>query len=703
MNLTSTRMKNFVLSLFLLTSALMSWGRNPTGSFFQNPVCPLKVAITPTSVGLCASGSVVLTANPSGTASSGAVTYQWRRGTQIVGTSRTYTATTVGIYSVTLSQGSCRATDTLTITLNPTPDLSSIAGDSALCEGQKGNLSVTTSGSTSPYTYQWKLGSTVLADKTPQLSITKAGTYTVTVTDAKGCTASTTKTVQETKPVLYITTATSKLNLCSADQEGVKMQIFRTENFTPDTYAWRRGTTVVGTGSTFEAKDAGTYTLQATAKNGCQAVSGNSIPIQKYNSPTAYAGADTSLTGKDRFEPKGIIPASGGTSPYTYAWQTSANTPVYTVANPSIGPFKGSAQVWLTVTDRNGCTARDTARITYIACKLKLSVTGADYLCEGRSSTQWTGRVTDSLGAVTYSWRQGSSLVFGNRVNLTKEGTYLIKVEDARGCEDSLSRSITIKPTPTVQISGDLFYCRGGGALLRANPAGGQAPYAYEWKLGTAVVANASGVQFNASAPGNYTVTVRDSLGCRRESAAVSIVERGQNIVANIVPAGKTTTMVPDSVVLNAVTGANYAYQWRKDNAEIAGATRPRLVLRGSQATGNYVVVVISEGCSVPSSPVNVWIEGPTAVEPGTTEVAVKVYPNPSASRAIIEINLPQAAAAQLQVYTLAGQPVLRQQDTQVQHQHRFDLDLSGVTGGMLLWKVQAGAYVREGKLIKTN
>ncbi|HMT29472.1 MAG TPA: hypothetical protein PKD91_09365, partial [Bacteroidia bacterium] len=145
-----------------------------------------SATITPTgSTTFCAGGSVTLNAN-----TGSGLTYQWKKyGNPIAGaTLPTYTATTAGVYKVTVTNNTgCSATSSnLTVTVNALPTAAITAGGStAICPGSSVNLNANTGAG---LTYQWRKYSNDIAGATNSTyAVTSAGQYKVRVTNANGC------------------------------------------------------------------------------------------------------------------------------------------------------------------------------------------------------------------------------------------------------------------------------------------------------------------------------------------------------------------------------------------------------------------------------------------------------------------------------------------------------------------------------------
>ena len=107
----------------------------------------------------------------------------------------------------------CISTDQVDVTVNPVTT-STVSSMDALCNGSSdGSATVTTSGGTAPYTYLWDDGQT-----TAMAGALTAGSYTVTVTDANGCTETQGVTVLE--PTVLTSTVSSMDALCNGSSDG---------------------------------------------------------------------------------------------------------------------------------------------------------------------------------------------------------------------------------------------------------------------------------------------------------------------------------------------------------------------------------------------------------------------------------------------------------------------------------------------------
>ncbi|UTW67766.1 BspA family leucine-rich repeat surface protein [bacterium SCSIO 12643] len=455
--------------------------------------CPPSVSISATNT----SCNNVSDGTASASASGGTAPYNylWNTGA----TNATINGLAAGIYSVTITDNS-GITDSASVTITqPTALVSIVVVDSnTTCNGlSDGGATAAATGGTGPYTYTWSNGAT-------NASITgvTADTYSVTLTDANGCTDSTSVTISE--PALLVTTAVVDSNITCNGLSNGGATAAANGGSNPYAYTWSNG----ATNASITGVIAGTYSITITDNKGC--TDSTSISITEPALLVATTAVDSNISCHGLTDGGTTVSATGGTGPYTYTWSNGAT-------NASInGVPMGTYSV--TVTDHNGCTDSSSVNITEPALLVSTSVVDSNISCNGSSDGGATATANGGSSSYTYSW---SNATHNTSITGVPTGTYSVTVTDLNGCMDSSSVIIT-EPTPlvTTTVVDSNTTCSSnmdGGAT--ASATGGTSAYSYSWN-NSAITASITGV-----AASTYTVTITDANGCSDVNTIHIIVE----------------------------------------------------------------------------------------------------------------------------------------------------------------------------------
>ena len=458
----------------------------------------------------------------------GATSYDWN-GSASVGPDLTGAAS--GSYTLTVSNGPCTATAGPFIigsTGGPVIDDSNISITDATCAGGDGSITgIIVTGATS---YDWNGTASGNAD----LSNANAGSYTLTVTDGLGCTATSGPyTIGNgggpTVNTAGLTITSTTCGLTNGSITGIIASGTATL-----TYDWN-GTASVGPDQTGLAS--GSYTLTVTDGNGCTITSGPHIvnassspviDISTLNTTDATCGSNNgAITG---------ITVSGGQTPYTYTWNGINATGVDT-------SNLGGGSYTLIVTDALGCSDTETGIIintlggaTIDASNVVITATTC-----GLNNGTITG-IQISGGTNPIGIEYNSIVVPSADASGLSAGSYLLEVTDGSGCISSAgpfivdTSSSPIASATVVDVS-----CNGlSDGSATATVSQGSGSYTFNWISGPA---NATYTNLSA---GTYTVVVTDNLGCDdttsvtvTEPAALAISISGTNLICS----GQSTTL----------------------------------------------------------------------------------------------------------------------------------------------------------------
>jgi PKD repeat protein len=416
--------------------------------------------------------------------------------------------------------------------------------------GSNGAASVSVSGGTTAYSFNWTPGNPT-GDGTASVTGLTVGTWTCTVTDAHSCVD--TQTFNITAPSAISLTAASQTNIsCNGGSNGAASVNVATGGTPGYTYNWTPGNPTGDGTISVAGLTAGTWTCTVTDANSCTqtrsftitAPSAISIP-QSFQSDIACHGGNEGAAS--------VMPASGGTPGYTYNWTpgnpSGDGTP--DVTNLTAGTYT------CTVTDANSCTSSTTFNIAENAQLVLSPVSQLNVSCNGGSDGLASVSLTGGVFNYTYDWTPGNPTGDGGQVasNLAV-GTWTCTVTDGLGCTANATFSITQPTALSVTMSETDENCSFGDGTATATSSGGTSPYIYSWSPGGQI----SQVANNLSAA-TYSCTVTDNNGCTTNgSVAVGNTCGGSAPVANFM--GTPTTLCAGSSVDFTDLSTNTPTSW---------------------------------------------------------------------------------------------------------------------------------------------
>jgi uncharacterized repeat protein (TIGR01451 family) len=331
-------------------------------------------------------------------------------------------------------------------------------------------------------------------------TLTANGTYTYTVTDAHGCTSS--STIVCNIPASLSASIVSQTNPSCVPNNNGSITISAGSGTAPYTYAWSNG----ANGATINSLTAGTYTCVVT-----DAASNTASIVVMLVAPNSIIGnAQISVAPNCNGSNNGSIYASSinGTAPYTYTWNTTPVQTTQTANNLSAGIYT------CTITDANGCNATASVTLTQPAPLTAISSNAPIACFNGNTNLN----VLITGGTPPYS-----SLVNGNYYStylinvLVQAGIYTVSVTDSKNCV--YTSTTTIAPSVATSAINNNFNvingaCTGGISSANAVPSGGVGPYTYSWSNGntTSSVTNIPN--------GQMELIVTDALGCLKLDTA---------------------------------------------------------------------------------------------------------------------------------------------------------------------------------------
>jgi len=308
------------------------------------------------------------------------------------------------------------------------------------CNGlSNGAVTVSVTGGAASYTYNWSNGNT-----NASVSNLPAGTYWVTVTDATTATAASSATITQPASLSAMASVTNHVG-CFGSSNGA-VTVSATGGTASYTYNWSNGSSSQSPGNL----PAGTYWVTVTDGNSCTASS--SATVTQPLAVTANASVVNHVACHGGSSGAVTVSASGGFTPYTFAWSNGATTA--TVNNLPAGTFT------VTVTDANTCTTTAMTTLTQPA-PVPTTVSGTSPICQNTA-----GLYTTTSGMSNYLWSvsAGGAITSGGTTNdpsaevlWNNHGAQSVSVtftDPGDGCTYTGTKNVTVNPAPTPVISG---------------------------------------------------------------------------------------------------------------------------------------------------------------------------------------------------------------------------------------------------------
>ena len=513
-------------------------------------------------------------------------TYLWSTGQ----TSATISGLCPGTYFVTVTDIDLgTGVGSITIT-QPTQLGVTVGGQSQICGNvPDGKASAVPFGGTPPYTYLWNNGAT-----TPEITGLAAGTYTVTVTDALGCTTAGSFVVGFWDEGVWLMTSHTDVTCFGFNNGTAHVSVM--SGTAPYTYDWSNDgpenpdndiDDIVGLAP-------GTYTVTVTDANGCS--NQTSVVIAQ---PQQLICTATSTPANCGALGTATISFTGGTGPHTYQWSFNNQT------TPTISVPAGFYSA--TVTDVKACTCSSGVQVVNNNNALTVNVSvnsSAGCLIGGSASASVFG----GSGNYTYLWDSNPPQNTQSATNLSA-GPHSVTVTDLNtGCQGIgnvvIPSSSAVVVTATVSANAT---CLVGGSAT-ASATGGSAPYTFDWSNNGPQNPDTDQATVLNLLAGPYTVTITDAGGCTG-SAAITILQTSGPTVTVTVNANATCVSGGSATATASGGVAPYTYQWSASANNQTTATATNL------APGVHGVTVTDvNGCAATGSVTITQPGAPTAI-----------------------------------------------------------------------------------------
>ncbi|MBL7807632.1 MAG: SprB repeat-containing protein [Saprospiraceae bacterium] len=483
-----------------------------------------------------------------------------------------------GTYTLTVYDGAgCSAVQPYAVQKTPSGITIQLTPTDATCNGNDGSIDLTATGGQPAYTYLWSSG-----PNTQDINGLVSGVYSVTVTDAQGCTSQSGVLVGQSSNVTLSVT-TQGTNCAGGCNGSADLTVIGTGPFT---YAWSDG-------YPFEDHPdlcAGTYTVTVQDALGCTKTlsvtiqDNTTMDVTGVVTPVLCSGANTGAIN---------LSVTGGTPGYTFIWSQGSNTE--DVGNLPAGTYT------VTVTDQLNCTITQIFQVPGSSA-IQVNASVSPNICFGTSQGWINLTIAGGNPGYLFDWEHIPGANDPEDLSNLAAGIYTVTVTDASGCTQTATA--LVDESQQLQQSGVVVnpVCAGSATgAINLTVTGGTIPYVYAWSVGL------SGPAFtNVEDPANlvadtYKVVVTDAGGC----TASDLYTLTDPAPLQFSIFSLANNCVEETLSGPALAGATYA--WTGPN-NFSAATQVVTVsaagtytltltdINGCTATAQYVVNLLASG-----------------------------------------------------------------------------------------------------------
>lgn len=482
--------------------------------------CSIAATISATNVTCNGAANGMATVNLTGATQP--VSYLWSNGD----TTASISGLAPGTYTVEVTDANnCPAQATVFIT-QPAPLLANASATPETGLGlNNGTATSSPTGGTSPYTFAWSNG-----QNTQTITGLAPGSYTVTVTDTKGCTIVRTVVVNAFNCALTVTVSHVNVSCAGgADGQATAVPAGATQ---PVSYAWSNG----GSTATISNLAATTYTVSVTDGAGC--VSSSMVTISEPALLTSLVESLVNVSCPEDKTGAAVVVPVGGTSPYQIDWPGGSG-----------GQNLGVGTYTVSISDANGCSTTQVVTIASfdsIAPQITCPSISLVY-CAGTTVQYMAPVVSDNCSLNGAQPELISGLPSGS-VFPSGETVQVFRITDNSGNSSTCSFSIVVGPPIIITLDSVTPDINDAGVgTIDVSVSGATGNLMYTWisdGLPFASTEDLTGLH-----AGEYTLVVTDSNGCTATLASVKIDntvgtnDPGNPVSVRVIPNPVRTTL----------------------------------------------------------------------------------------------------------------------------------------------------------------
>ena len=519
------------------------------------------------------------------------------------------------VYQITPTANGCAGSVfTYTVTVNPRPAGSTVVTNVACFGGSTGAINLTPSGGTAPYTFLWNNGATT-EDRT---GLT-AGTYSVTLTDANGC-SGTVSNIQVTDGTPVTMNAVASQTVCAGSATTAV-----TFSGTASTYSWTNSNASIGLAASgtsnitsFTAVNSGTTpqtaTITVTPSTGSCTGTPQTFTIKVNPAPTVTSAATGTICS-------GVAQnytITSGVAGTTFTWSRAA---VAGISNAGV-----SGQTTNTITETLINTTNAPVEVAYTITPVANSCAGTafTYTVTVNPVTTISTQPTPQLVCpgspaafnviatgtnLTYQWRRDGIDIPGATSSshhiltptIADEADYDVVITGSCGTVTSDAASLIMYGTPAIATQpASQTVCTGTNVTFSITaPAGvSTTGLTYQWRKGGVNIIGANSNVYtisnaNTSHAGDYDLVISSPCGTSLTSNPATLTVNAPAAITTQ-PTAVAVCSGESATFTVGATGAGLTYQWRKGGTNITNATAATYTISNATLAdaASYDVVV---------------------------------------------------------------------------------------------------------------
>ena len=507
---------------------------------------PVGPGVNGSTSSLASSCSAIANGSVTATATAGVAPFTWQLdgGPIVTGTSpHTFTNVLSGAHTVTIFDA-VGCSRTINVTVAAGPGVSGTTSfTAASCQGiNNGTITATATLGTAPFTFSLDGGPVQTGPNPYTFTGVSAGAHTVIITDNVGC--SRTINLNVSAGPLLVANSTSAATSCNGASNGT-ITITPTNGTGPYRFSIDGAPFVAGTVPyTFTNVSSGTHTILVADAPGCVS---NAMLVNVSAGPTITTTVSKTnvLCNGGTTGTIAVTQPALGVAPFQYSldgvvWQASNN-----FAGLTAGPYT------VFYRSSNGCQGSQSLTITQPTA-LTATTSTVPVICNGQSNGIITVSPSGGVSPYMFSIDGGTNWQSSNIFN-EAAGNYVVTIRDANNCLTTRNITLTQPAVLTAVSLNTNASCDGGNdGRITVNASGGNTNYLYSIDGAPFQVSNI----FNV-APGTYTITVKDNLGCTTFFSTTV----GLTVNLFLTPLADLTICDGTSTQLNATSNATI-YSW---------------------------------------------------------------------------------------------------------------------------------------------